>query len=193
MIRTKEVVTYLSDVSGNHVDAVESVVIKRGGKFYVIDVDKAHADEELGQITVAEAITRARVEPASMHSGRNRRAELHAQARAFALGKGLNVGTRGSVSDEIVEDFRQAEQQARDDERERSRRSRRSRSARRKDAADDAQGAVQDTAESTTEDVVDGTADDATSDAVDDTVDNAFNEAAENTPDDVRNRDVVDN
>lgn len=113
MIHKKEVVTYISDVSGETVAGVESVVIKRGGKYHVIDVDAERADEELGNISVAEAISRGRVEPAAQHSGRNRRAELHAQARAYARGKGIDIGTRGSVANEIVEEYQQAEEQAR--------------------------------------------------------------------------------
>lgn len=113
MIHKKEVVTYISDVSGEKVAGVESVVIKRGGKYHVIDVDAEHADEELNNISVAEAISRGRVESAAQHSGRNRRAELHAQARAYARGKGIDIGTRGSVANEIVEEYQQAEERAR--------------------------------------------------------------------------------
>ena len=113
MIHKKEVVTYISDVSGETVAGVESIVIKRGSKYHVIDVDAERADEELGNISVADAIERGRVEPAAQHSGRNRRAELHAQARAYARGKGIDIGTRGSVANEIVEEYQQAEEQAR--------------------------------------------------------------------------------
>lgn len=112
MIHKEEVVTYISDVTNEKVENVESVAIKRGNRFHVIDVDAAHVDEELGKITVAEAIARGRVETIAQHSGRNRRAELHAQARAFARGKGIDIGTRGSVSNEIVEEYLQAEEAA---------------------------------------------------------------------------------
>lgn len=112
MIHKEEVVTYVSDVTNEKVENVESVAIKRGNRFHVIDVDAAHVDEELGKITVADAIARGRVETIAQHSGRNRRAELHAQARAFARGKGLDIGTRGSVSNEIVEEYLQAEEDA---------------------------------------------------------------------------------
>ena len=112
MIHKEEVVTYISDVTNEKVENVESVAIKRGNRFHVIDVDAAHVDEELGKITVAEAIERGRVETIAQHSGRNRRAELHAQARAFARGKGIDIGTRGSVSNEIVEEYLQAEEAA---------------------------------------------------------------------------------
>ena len=112
MIHKEEVVTYISDVTNEKVENVESVAIKRGNRFHVIDVDAAHVDEERGKITVAEAIARGRVETIAQHSGRNRRAELHAQARAFARGKGIDIGTRGSVSNEIVEEYLQAEEAA---------------------------------------------------------------------------------
>lgn len=112
MIHKEEVVTYVSDVTNEKVENVESVAIKRGNRFHVIDVDAAHVDEELGKITVADAIARGRVETIAQHSGRNRRAELHAQARAFARGKGIDIGTRGSVSNEIVEEYLQAEEDA---------------------------------------------------------------------------------
>ena len=102
MIHKEEVVTYISDVTNEKVENVESVAIKRGNRFHVIDVDAAHVDEELGKIT----------ETIAQHSGRNRRAELHAQARAFARGKGIDIGTRGSVSNEIVEEYLQAEEAA---------------------------------------------------------------------------------
>lgn len=112
MIHKEEVVTYVSDVTNEKVENVESVAIKRGNRFHVIDVDAAHVDEELGKITVADAIARGRVETIAQHSGRNRRAELHAQARAFARGKGFDIGTRGSVSNEIVEEYLQTEEDA---------------------------------------------------------------------------------
>lgn len=112
MIHKEEVVTYVSDVTGDKVEGVESIAIKRGSRFHVIDVDSKHADEELNQITVADAIERGRVETVAQHSGRNRRAELHAQARAYARGKGIDIGTRGSVSNEIVEEYLQAEERA---------------------------------------------------------------------------------
>lgn len=112
MIHKEEVVTYVSDVTGDKVEGVESIAIKRGSRFHVIDVDSAHADEELSKITVADAIERGRVETVAQHSGRNRRAELHAQARAYARGKGIDIGTRGSVSNEIVEEYLAAEERA---------------------------------------------------------------------------------
>lgn len=112
MIHKEEVVTYVSDVTGEKVEGVESIAIKRGSRFHVIDVDSAHADEELSKITVADAIERGRVETVAQHSGRNRRAELHAQARAYARGKGIDIGTRGSVSNEIVEEYLAAEERA---------------------------------------------------------------------------------
>lgn len=112
MIHKEEVVTYVSDVTNEKVENVESVAVKRGNRFHVIDVDAAHVDEELGKITVADAIARGRVETIAQHSGRNRRAELHAQARAFARGKGIDIGTRGSVSNEIVEEYLQTEEDA---------------------------------------------------------------------------------
>lgn len=112
MIHKEEVVTYVSDVTGEKVEGVESIAIKRGSRFHVIDVDSAHADEELSKITVADAIERGRIETVAQHSGRNRRAELHAQARAYARGKGIDIGTRGSVSNEIVEEYLAAEERA---------------------------------------------------------------------------------
>lgn len=112
MIHKEEVVTYVSDVTGDKVEGVESIAIKRGSRFHVIDVDSKHADEELSKITVADAIERGRVETVAQYSGRNRRAELHAQARAYARGKGIDIGTRGSVSNEIVEEYLAAEERA---------------------------------------------------------------------------------
>ena len=38
---------------------------------------------------------------------------MHAQARAYARGKGIDIGTRGSVANEIVEEYQQAEERAR--------------------------------------------------------------------------------
>lgn len=112
MIHKEEVVTYVSDVTGEQVEGVESIAIKRGSRFHVIDVDSKHADEELSKITVADAIERGRIETVAQHSGRNRRAELHAQARAYARGKGIDIGARGSVSNEIVEEYLAAEERA---------------------------------------------------------------------------------
>lgn len=142
MIHKEEVVTYISDVTNEKVENVESVAIKRGNRFHVIDVDAAHVDEELGKITVAEAIARGRVETIAQHSGRNRRAELHAQARAFARGKGIDIGTRGSVSNEIVEEYLQAEEAAKQAD------MRRGDNTEQETAQDDAQDDVQEDAQS---------------------------------------------
>lgn len=142
MIHKEEVVTYISDVTNEKVENVESVAIKRGNRFHVIDVDAAHVDEELGKITVAEAIARGRVETIAQHSGRNRRAELHAQARAFARGKGIDIGTRGSVSNEIVEEYLQAEEAAKQAD------MRRGDNAEQETAQDDAQEGVHKDAQS---------------------------------------------
>lgn len=142
MIHKEEVVTYISDVTNEKVENVESVAIKRGNRFHVIDVNAAHVDEELGKITVAEAIARGRVETIAQHSGRNRRAELHAQARAFARGKGIDIGTRGSVSNEIVEEYLQAEEAAKQAD------MRRGDNTEQETAQDDAQDDVQEDAQS---------------------------------------------
>lgn len=142
MIHKEEVVTYISDVTNEKVENVESVAIKRGNRFHVIDVNAAHVDEELGKITVAEAIARGRVETIAQHSGRNRRAELHAQARAFARGKGIDIGTRGSVSNEIVEEYLQAEEAAKQAD------MRRGDNTEQETAQDDAQKDVQEDAQS---------------------------------------------
>lgn len=112
MIHKTEVVTYYSDVTGQQVEQVTSVAVKKGNQLYIIDVDADRVDEELSQITVKEVLDKGRVEQARRSPARNKRAELHAKARVWARANGIHVASRGLVPEDILEQYRQAEVEA---------------------------------------------------------------------------------
>lgn len=104
MIHEKKVVTYYSDVTGEEVEKVVPISVKKGNRSYVIDVDANNVDEELANITVYDAIKKGQ----TRHN--KSRAEFHAKVRQWAYDNGVPVGKRGNVPKAVVQQYWEAQE-----------------------------------------------------------------------------------
>lgn len=103
----KESTTVYSDVTGKEIENRYQVGVVFDNALWVIDVDRDDLEAELQAISVYDVINRGRK---AKKVGRNAHgslnAELHHEARLWAKSKGIEVGDRGMVSKEILEQYR---------------------------------------------------------------------------------------
>lgn len=97
-----------SDASGKPVDELYQVGVHFDNNVYLVDVDRNDLESELRALSVYDAIARGR----RVRSMPRRRptlvAQMHARARSWAQEQGMEVGTRGAVSAEVLVAYAEA-------------------------------------------------------------------------------------
>lgn len=101
---------YKSDVSGVEITNVAHVSVTIDNKTFVLDIDADNIDQELANISLAEAIERGRKGDVKARRPR-RRAQaasqpgLHSEARAWALENNIEVSERGAVAKDVLDQY----------------------------------------------------------------------------------------
>lgn len=101
---------YKSDVSGAEINNVAHVSVTIDNKTFVLDIDADNIDQELGDITLAEAIERGRKGDIKARRSRRRtqastQPGLHSEARAWALENNIEVSERGAVAKHVLDQY----------------------------------------------------------------------------------------
>ena len=101
----KQTVEYTSDASGKKITNHISVGVIYKGKHYTVDLDGDDIDTELDMITLKKVIDVGRQETSRPAKRKSVDAELQRRARLWALEKGMAVGQRGIVPQEIIDAY----------------------------------------------------------------------------------------
>lgn len=109
----KESVSVYSDVTGDLIEGkVTRAVVNVKSKSYAVDLDDEKLEEELAGISLADVFTKGEKVKAAGTRRRNgdpAARELQKEARKWAKENGYDVGDRGVVSQEVIEDYKSAQ------------------------------------------------------------------------------------
>lgn len=104
---------YMSDATGRQVAVPYEIAVIYDGDAYVVDLDRENLVAEAKSLTLYDLLAHGRRRPLREMLNKRRssvplNAELHRRARQWALANGVEVGTRGIVSKDVLHAYQQA-------------------------------------------------------------------------------------